>query len=102
MKNPVPTLRTLGLIEGASMLLLVGIAMPLKYMAGRPEAVRVVGMIHGLLWVAFCLQLLRTMLVAKWPLGRAALIFAASLIPFGPWLVDGKMKGYAREFEAAR
>jgi integral membrane protein len=102
MKNPVLLLRTLGLVEGASMLLLVGIAMPLKYMAGRPEAVRVVGMIHGLLWVAFCVQLARTMFGAKWPLGRGALIFVASLIPFGPWLADRKMKGYAREFEAAR
>lgn len=100
MKNPIPSLRTLGLIEGASMLLLVGIAMPLKYIWGRPEAVRVIGLAHGLLWTAFVILLLRTMIVAKWPLGRGALIFAASLLPFGPWLVDRRMKAYAAEFDA--
>lgn len=82
------------------MLLLVGIAMPLKYMWDRPEAVRVIGMAHGLLWLAFVILLLRTMIVAKWPLGRGALIFVASLVPFGPWLADRKMKAYAAEFDA--
>ena len=102
MKNPVPSLRTLGLIEGASLLLLVGIAMPLKYVWGKPEAVRVIGMAHGLLWVAFVIMLARTILIAKWPLKRGALIFVASLIPFGPWLVDRKMKAYAAEFGQPR
>lgn len=83
------------------MLLLVFIAMPLKYIWNWPHAVRVVGMIHGILWMAFVIALLRTMFVAKWPLGRGALIFVASLIPFGPWLVDRRMKDYAAEFDGA-
>jgi hypothetical protein len=36
--------------------------------------------------------------VAKWPLGRAALLFVAALIPFGPWLVDRRMKQYEGEY----
>jgi integral membrane protein len=102
MKNPVSTLRTLALIEGISFLILLFIAMPLKYMAGMPLAVRIVGMAHGILFVIFCCSLAHTWLVARWGPGRAALIFAASIIPFGPWLVDRRMKSYEAAFAAAR
>lgn len=98
MKNPIHFLRITGLVEAVSFMLLVGIAMPLKYIWHLPQAVRVVGMIHGILFVIFCIALARAALAAKWPIGRSALIFAASLIPFGPFLVDGRMKKYEAEF----
>ena len=46
-------LRSIGTWEGISYLLLLFVAMPLKYIWGHPEAVRVVGMAHGILWMAF-------------------------------------------------
>ena len=98
VKNPVLTLRAIGLAEGCSFLLLVGIAMPLKYIAGQPAAVKVFGWIHGILFMIFCGALLRTMVVARWPLSRSALIFLAALLPFGPFAVDRRMKQYAAEF----
>lgn len=99
--NPIPLLRTTAKIEAISFLLLVGVAMPLKYLAGQPLAVTIVGAIHGALFVAFCFVLLWTMIVARWPLGRSAVTFIASLLPFGPFVVDGRMAEYEREFEAA-
>lgn len=99
-RNPVTLLRRIALVEGASFLLLLGVAMPLKYFAGRPEAVKVVGWAHGVLFVALCAVLLYTFLVARWPLGRAALVFVASLLPFGPFVVDRRMKQYEQEFAA--
>jgi hypothetical protein len=45
-------LRRLCLIEGLSLLLLLGVAMPLKYLADQPLAVRYVGLVHGVLWLA--------------------------------------------------
>jgi integral membrane protein len=99
MKNPVSTLRTTALIEGASFLLLLGIAMPLKYLAGLPMAVKVVGWIHGVLFVVLCVSLLQTTIAGRWPMARAALVFVAALLPFGPFLLDGRMKQYEREFE---
>lgn len=84
--------------EAVSFLLLVGVAMPLKYLAGRPIAVSVVGAIHGGLFVLFCAALLRTLLVARWPFLRAAVIFVASLLPFGPFVVDRRMAEYEEEF----
>lgn len=98
MKNPIPFLSLIGRVEAISLLLLMFVAMPLKYIWGQPLAVKIVGMAHGVLFVVFCLSLLQTMLVAKWPLGRAALIFGAAIIPFGPFLVDGRLKTYEKEF----
>jgi integral membrane protein len=87
-------LRATGWAEAASFVLLLGVAMPLKYAAGRPGAVRVMGWIHGLLFVVFCLALLRAHLRGNWPLGRSAMIFVAALLPFGPWVIDRKVKRY--------
>ena len=99
MNRAVHFLRIVGLTEAVSYMLLVGIAMPLKYIWGQPQAVRMVGMIHGILFVLFCIALLRATIVAKWPLSRAALLFVASLLPFGPFLLDKRMKQW--EMEAA-
>lgn len=98
MKNPIPFLRKVALAEAVSFLLLLGVAMPMKYFMDLPVAVRVVGMIHGVLFVIFCVALLRTMVVAKWPILRSATIFIAALLPFGPFVVDRRMANYETEF----
>jgi integral membrane protein len=84
MKNPIGVLRATALIEGSSFLVLLFLAMPLKYIWDQPMAVRIVGAAHGALWVAFCAMLVYTTIAAKWPLGRAALLFLAALIPLSP------------------
>jgi integral membrane protein len=96
--NPIPFLRITGLAEAVSFLVLLGAAMPLKYFAGLPAAVKVAGWVHGVLFVVLCAALLRTLIVAKWPLGRAALVFVAALLPFGPFVLDRRMKQYDHEF----
>lgn len=93
-------LRWAGLIEGVSFILLVGLAMPLKYIWGQPKAVSIVGALHGALFIWFCLALARAMWVGGWPLSRGTLIFVAALLPFGPFLMDRRMKGYEAEFLA--
>src|SRR5687767_2094763 len=93
-KNPIAFLRNTAYIEGISYLVLLFVAMPLKYIWGQPQSVRIVGMAHGVLFILFCLSLLHTTIIARWPLGRAALLFLASIIPFGPWLIDRRMKNY--------
>jgi len=102
MKNPVSFLRKIALIEAVSYLVLLGIAMPLKYLADMPLAVRIVGSVHGLLFVIFGVALLRAMFVARWSLGRGALVFVASLIPVATFLIDPKMKRYIAEFQKGR
>ena len=97
MKNTVSLLRRLTLLEGVSFLLLLGVAMPLKYFAGMPMAVKVFGWVHGLLFVSFCFALLRTMLITGWSFRRAATVFIASLLPFGPFVLDRRMREWEKE-----
>jgi integral membrane protein len=93
----VLALRTIGLVEGVSFLLLLGIAMPLKYLAGMPMAVKVLGWAHGVLFIVFCALLLRATLGARWPLARSALVFGAALVPFGPFAIDRRLRAWADE-----
>jgi integral membrane protein len=92
MQSPISFLRHIALAEAVSYLILLGIAMPLKYLAGQPLAVKITGMIHGILFVVFCVALLRAMLEAHWPFRRCALIFIASFIPLVPFFLDRKLK----------
>jgi len=97
MKNPVPLLRRVALAEAVSYLLLLFLAMPLKYALDIPQAVMVVGWIHGALFIVFCAALLQTWIFARWPFGRVLMIFIASLLPFVPFFLDGKMRAYEGE-----
>ncbi len=94
---PRSWLRLVGWLEGISFLVLLGVAMPLKYAAGKPMAVKVAGWIHGALFVLLCAVLLAVMRRRRWPLGRGALVFAAALLPFGPFLVDRRIARYESE-----
>jgi integral membrane protein len=80
------SLSILALVEGASLVTLIGIAMPLKYFAGQPMAVSVVGMAHGLLFLWASATLLFVLSRGYLSPLKGAGVFAASLIPFaGLW-----------------
>ncbi len=95
MPRPAAFLRRVALLEAWSYLALLGVAMPLKYLAHWPLPVRLVGALHGALFVLFCAALLAAFRAARWPLQRCALVFLASLIPFAPFFLDRKMKSWA-------
>ena len=88
MKNDTfSRFRIISIIEGLSYLILVFIAMPLKYMFDYPMAVKVVGMSHGVLFILFFLALVMAMNKYKWKfLGFQ--LFVYSLIPFGFILIE--------------
>ncbi len=84
--------RLLGLIEGWSFVVLLFIAMPLKYLADQPMAVRIVGMAHGMLFLALCAAALQAQVEEdKWPLKRTIYIVLGALFPFGPFIVEAKI-----------
>ena len=85
-------LRLLGLAEGLSFILLMFIAMPLKYVFHFPQAVRVVGSIHGGLFVLYVLAVLGVAFAQKWRIPRVILALAVSVIPFGPFLFDKRLR----------
>ncbi|MDA3961468.1 MAG: DUF3817 domain-containing protein [Planctomycetota bacterium] len=80
--------RLIALIEGLSYLVLLLIAMPLKYLADMPLAVRWVGSAHGALFVAFMALLAWTWLRHRLPLSYAVWGFIASLVPGGTFVYD--------------
>ncbi len=90
--KPIKTLRKIGTIEGISFLLLVGVAMPLKRIYGMPEAVTIVGWVHGVAFMLYCYYIWKCMLIAKWGFGRIATLFIASLLPFGPFFTHKGLK----------
>ena len=85
--------RLVAIIEGISYLLLLFIAMPLKYLADRPEAVKYLGWAHGFLFVSYCVLLLKVWVQYRWSFKRVLLAFIASLLPFGTFVLDRNLKG---------
>ena len=75
-------------IEGVSTLVLLGVAMPLKYLAGMPMAVSIVGSLHGFLFVGLAIMLM--LAISKVPISRglAATGILAAIVPFGPFIFD--------------
>ena len=89
------TLHRMGRIEGVSLLVLLGVAMPLKYLAGQPLAVTVVGSAHGALWVIYMVMLGRLWMSGTWTIGTVAVATVASVLPFGPWWFERRVSGSA-------
>ena len=92
MSRPIGRLRLIGMIEGLSFLVLLFFAMPQKYIYGDPSWVKVTGQAHGLLWVLFCFALVDAKSSCNWTIKQALVPFIASMLPFGPFVVDRKLK----------
>jgi integral membrane protein len=91
LKTQLGRLRIIGFAEGLSFLILLGIAMPLKYFFGLPETVRVVGMAHGLLFVLYVLLVIQVKIEYGWSLRKMLLALLASVVPFGTFWADAKL-----------
>lgn len=84
--------RLVALAEGVSFVVLLFIAMPLKYLGGLPLAVRIAGSLHGLLFIAFVLALIQVSIARGWPVGRALLAFLSSIVPFATFVFDRSLR----------
>lgn len=88
LRSPLGSLRLVNLAEGTSFLVLLGIAMPLKYLAHHTLPVRVCGMIHGVLFILLVLRLFIDCGAGKITAKTAGIVFAASLVPLGSFFAD--------------
>lgn len=89
-------LRLTGLCEGFSFILLLFIAMPLKYLAGKPEMVSIVGMAHGVLFVLYIFLTVQAKLQYQWSWKKMLILWVASVVPFGTLYADYKMLRFER------
>lgn len=90
--NTLSRFRLVAVMEGISYLVLLGIAMPLKYFADMPEMVKYTGWLHGVLFVWFMVLLVKVWIRYKWSLGKVVMAGIASLLPFGTFVLDSKLK----------
>ena len=80
--------RLINKIEGISFLILLFVAMPLKYFAGIPMATKIVGMLHGIFVFAFLYQLFAASDEAPFSGKEMAILTLLSLVPFGSFYND--------------
>ena len=92
--NIVKKFGLINTIEGYSYLILLFIAMPMKYIFGYPLAVKIVGMAHGILFILFCILLVEAWKKTNWSVKENILFFVASLIPFGTFYTKNRIKTY--------
>lgn len=92
LATPIGMLRAVGFAEGVSFLLLLGLAMPMKYLAGLPALVTYVGWAHGVLFVAYVAAVAVAARAHRWRPGRVLKALVASLLPFGPFVLDREWK----------
>ncbi|HSZ25649.1 MAG TPA: DUF3817 domain-containing protein [Cytophagaceae bacterium] len=91
IKTPLGRFRLIAFLEGVSFIILLFIAMPLKYMGGIPEPVRYIGMTHGVLFILYLNLLVHVMYALKWSIKKGIIAVLASFIPFGTFVLDAKM-----------
>lgn len=95
MQSGLAIFRKVAFWEGISFLVLLFIAMPLKYIWGMPLAVKAVGWMHGVLFIAYIAYGYRASREEQWSWLFSGIAFAASLVPFGTFWLDSRLKGEA-------
>jgi len=82
--------RVVSFLEGTSYLLLLFVAVPVKYWMNDPHYVKLLGMPHGLLFVGYIVLAFLLKTEMKWDMKKFGIILLASIFPFGTFYVDKK------------
>ncbi|PLR95128.1 DUF3817 domain-containing protein [Bacillus sp. T33-2] len=91
-KTDINYFRLIGILEGISYLILLFVAMPLKYFANMPLFVQIFGMAHGVLFIMFAIMLLIVWFRHRWSLIWVIGALVASLLPFGTFYLDSRLR----------
>ena len=92
VSHPLRVLRIASLTEGATLLLLLLVAVPLKRMADLPMAVSIVGPLHGAAFLVYSTLVLQALFTRLIGTAEAARLMVAAFIPFGAWMVAGMLR----------
>ena len=91
LKTSIGRLRLMGILEGASLLILIGICVPLKHMAGDPRGSEIIGPIHGVFFILYIIFLIQVKMELGWPWNKTLIAVIACFIPFGTFYVNAKI-----------
>jgi len=89
---PLGFLRLFSLLDGLSFIVLLYFSIYEKRILGDETAIRIPGMVHGVIFTIFLVLICLTMVSRKWPIKRAALVFVCSLLPFAPFFLEISLK----------
>jgi len=90
--SKIGRLRLLAFLEGISLIILVFVCVPVKYMLGDPSWVRAIGPVHGILFLLFVLNTLSVGVEYGWTFKTTTWkVLLASFIPFGTFYIDAKI-----------
>lgn len=84
----IKTFKWISILEAMSLLLLLFLAMPLKYFFDLPQMVKVVGMAHGILFLVYIFGAFYMYRLLNWKLVDLIIAVVCSIIPFGPFYVE--------------
>ena len=84
--------RMIAIAEGVSFLILMLIAMPLKYIFHIPEAVKIFGWVHGALFISYLYFAFEVMGTLKKNFNWFAKAFVAAILPCGTFVLDKQLK----------
>ncbi|MBL1221084.1 DUF3817 domain-containing protein [Chryseobacterium sp. L7] len=91
-KTKIGRLRILAILEGISLLTLVFIAVPMKYGLGNPALVKMMGPVHGTLFLLFLFNTLSVGVEQQWKFRETTWkVLLACFIPFGTFYIDHKI-----------
>lgn len=90
MEKSIKAFRIVSTLEAISFLVLLGIAMPLKYIWDMPEMVQTVGMAHGVLFVLYVLGAIYMFKKLNWTIMELLIVIMCSVLPFGPFYAERK------------
>lgn len=90
MDKSIKAFRIVSTLEAISFLVLLGIAMPLKYIWDMPEMVQTVGMAHGVLFVLYVLGAIYMFKKLNWTVLELFIVIMCSVLPFGPFYAERK------------
>ena len=93
-------LRWIGRIEGLTLLTLLFVAMPLKYLGDLTIATRIMGPVHGLSFVGYLVVLVETATAGDLNRRETVRAFIACILPFGPFFNDGLLKRKINDLES--
>ena len=92
LKTKVGRLRIVGFFEGISLILLLFVAVPLKYIWGYPQGSQILGTIHGALFLLFIINTLSVGVEQNWKFATTTwMVLLACVIPFGTFYIDNKI-----------
>lgn len=90
--TPIGRFRLIAVIEGISYLVLLFIAMPLKYWFDAPLYVKYTGWVHGVFFILYLLTLISAKSAGEWGFKKTFIAFLASLIPFATFALDRSLR----------